>query len=71
MHCSMPFHRFLKSAFCLDDHLSVPPFPQLGESLSRLGTTYIDLYYQHRADVNTPIEAVMATLKELKARPGG
>lgn len=25
-------------------------------SLKRLGVDYIDLYYQHRIDVNTPIE---------------
>jgi predicted aldo/keto reductase-like oxidoreductase len=34
--------------------------------LQRLGTDYIDLYYQHRIDPNTPIEEVMETLKELK-----
>ena len=35
---------------------------QLQESLTRLGTDYIDLYYQHRSDPKTPIEDVMATL---------
>lgn len=40
---------------------------QLGESLIRLGTSYIDLYYQHRQDPATPIETVMQTLKELVA----
>ena len=34
-------------------------------SLKRLGTTYIDLLYQHRVDPNTPIETVAATVKEL------
>lgn len=38
---------------------------QLAESLARLGTDYIDLYYQHRPDLNRPIEEVMTTLKAL------
>jgi len=38
---------------------------QLAESLSRLGTDYIDLYYQHRLDPATPIEETMTALKEL------
>jgi aryl-alcohol dehydrogenase-like predicted oxidoreductase len=36
-------------------------------SLSRLGTEYIDLYYQHRVDPRTPIEDVAGTLAELVA----
>jgi aryl-alcohol dehydrogenase-like predicted oxidoreductase len=36
-------------------------------SLSRLGTDYIDLYYQHRVDPNTPIEDVAGTMAELVA----
>jgi len=36
-------------------------------SLSRLGTDYIDLYYQHRVDPKTPIEEVAGTLAELVA----
>eukprot|EP01004_Peranema_trichophorum_P006117 NODE_4952_length_1090_cov_67.874871_g4303_i1.p1 GENE.NODE_4952_length_1090_cov_67.874871_g4303_i1~~NODE_4952_length_1090_cov_67.874871_g4303_i1.p1 ORF type:complete len:324 (+),score=54.42 NODE_4952_length_1090_cov_67.874871_g4303_i1:54-1025(+) len=40
---------------------------QCEDSLRRLGTTYIDLYYQHRSDPETPIEEVVATLKELIA----
>jgi aryl-alcohol dehydrogenase-like predicted oxidoreductase len=40
---------------------------QLAESLARLGTDYIDLYYQHRQDPRTPVETVMETLKELVA----
>jgi len=34
-------------------------------SLRRLGTDYIDLYYQHRVDPDTPIEDVAGTVKEL------
>ena len=34
-------------------------------SLQRLGTDYIDLYYQHRIDPHTPIEEVIGTLAEL------
>lgn len=34
-------------------------------SLKRLKTDYIDLYYQHRVDPNTPIEEVATTLGEL------
>jgi aryl-alcohol dehydrogenase-like predicted oxidoreductase len=36
-------------------------------SLKRLGTDYIDLYYQHRVDRNTPIEDTIGTLAELVA----
>jgi aryl-alcohol dehydrogenase-like predicted oxidoreductase len=35
------------------------------ESLKRLRTDYIDLYYQHRVDPNVPIEDVAGTLKAL------
>jgi aryl-alcohol dehydrogenase-like predicted oxidoreductase len=34
-------------------------------SLRRTGTDYIDLYYQHRVDPNTPIEETMGALAEL------
>ncbi|MCX4831423.1 aldo/keto reductase [Streptomyces sp. NBC_01016] len=34
-------------------------------SLKRLGTEYIDLYYQHRLDPATPIEETVGTLAEL------
>ncbi|WP_431277414.1 aldo/keto reductase [Leifsonia poae] len=34
-------------------------------SLRRLGTDYIDLYYQHRMDPGTPIEETVGALKEL------
>ena len=34
-------------------------------SLQRLGTDYIDLYIQHRADPNTPIEETVGAMAEL------
>jgi len=34
-------------------------------SLKRLGTDYIDLYYQHRVDPETPIEETVGALAEL------
>jgi len=34
-------------------------------SLKRLNTDYIDLFYQHRMDPNTPIEETMGALSEL------
>jgi aryl-alcohol dehydrogenase-like predicted oxidoreductase len=34
-------------------------------SLKRLGTDYIDLYYQHRVDPATPIEETVGALREL------
>ena len=34
-------------------------------SLKRLGTDYIDLYYQHRVDPNTPIEDTVGALADL------
>jgi len=36
-------------------------------SLKRLGTDYIDLYYQHRVDPNTPIEETAAAVADLIA----
>ncbi|MEU9090480.1 aldo/keto reductase [Streptomyces sp. NPDC048428] len=36
-------------------------------SLKRLGTEYIDLYYQHRVDPNTPIEETAGAVGELVA----
>ncbi|OQR84408.1 hypothetical protein ACHHYP_13412 [Achlya hypogyna] len=38
---------------------------QLRESLERLDTDYIDLYYMHRMDASTPIEETVTCLKEL------
>jgi len=37
-------------------------------SLKRLGTDYIDLYYQHRVDPNTPIEETAGALADLVAQ---
>lgn len=34
-------------------------------SLKRLGTDYIDLYYQHRVDKNTPIEETVSAMADL------
>ena len=34
-------------------------------SLARLGTDYIDLYYQHRVDPNVPIEETVGAMAEL------
>jgi aryl-alcohol dehydrogenase-like predicted oxidoreductase len=34
-------------------------------SLQRLGVDHIDLYYQHRVDLNTPIEETVGAMKEL------
>jgi aryl-alcohol dehydrogenase-like predicted oxidoreductase len=34
-------------------------------SLRRLGTDYIDLYYQHRVDPNTPIEETVSAMADL------
>ncbi len=34
-------------------------------SLKRLGTDYIDLYYQHRVDPNTPIEETIQAMADL------
>jgi aryl-alcohol dehydrogenase-like predicted oxidoreductase len=34
-------------------------------SLRRLGVDYIDLYYQHRVDANTPIEETVGAMSEL------
>ena len=38
---------------------------QVEGSLKRLNIETIDLYYQHRVDVNTPIEDVAGTIKDL------
>jgi len=35
------------------------------DSLQRLGTDHIDLYYQHRVDSDTPIEETVGAMKEL------
>ncbi|GAA2107426.1 hypothetical protein GCM10009802_02500 [Streptomyces synnematoformans] len=41
--------------------------PAVEGSLKRLGTDYIDLYYQHRVDPGTPIEETVGALAELVA----
>ena len=49
-------------------HLNSRPdhiFKVVDESLSRLGTDYIDLYYQHRLDPQVPIEETVGALTEL------
>ena len=38
---------------------------QLAESLGRLGTSYVDLYYMHRVCSTVPVEEVAATMKKL------
>src|ERR1700733_3933464 len=44
-------------------------------SLKRLGTDYVDLFYQHRVDPNVPIEETVGAVAELveqgKFRPSG
>src|SRR5262245_43579053 len=37
----------------------------IGESLKRLGTDYVDLYYIHRVDPTTPIEETIGAMAEL------
>jgi aryl-alcohol dehydrogenase-like predicted oxidoreductase len=37
-------------------------------SLKRLGTDYVDLFYQHRVDPNVPIEETVAAMAELVAQ---
>ena len=39
--------------------------PALEESLARLGTEYVDLYYLHRVDPSTPIEETVGAMAEL------
>ncbi|MGN0181334.1 MAG: aldo/keto reductase [Candidatus Ornithomonoglobus sp.] len=34
-------------------------------SLTRLGTDYVDLYYQHRVDPDVPVEEVAGTVQDL------
>jgi aryl-alcohol dehydrogenase-like predicted oxidoreductase len=41
--------------------------PALEESLARLGTDYVDLYYLHRVDPSTPIEETVGAMGELVA----
>ena len=39
--------------------------PALEESLARLGTDYVDLYYLHRVDPSTPIEETVGAMADL------
>jgi aryl-alcohol dehydrogenase-like predicted oxidoreductase len=41
--------------------------PALEESLARLGTDYVDLYYLHRVDPSTPIEETVGAMADLVA----
>jgi aryl-alcohol dehydrogenase-like predicted oxidoreductase len=59
-----------KFGFAIDGTAGLDSRPErikkvVEESLKRLRTDYIDLYYQHRVDPNVPIEDVAGTIKEL------
>ncbi len=41
--------------------------PALEQSLARLGTDYVDLYYLHRVDPSTPIEETVGAMADLVA----
>lgn len=69
-----PFRNQVKIAtkfgFAIDDTAGLDSRPArikrvVDESLKRLRTDHIDLYYQHRVDPNVPIEEVAGTVKEL------
>ena len=69
-----PFRKEVKIAtkfgFAIDGTVGLDSRPErikkvVEESLKRLRTDYIDLYYQHRVDPNVPIEEVAGTIKEL------
>lgn len=54
---------------CLNNELDSRPESlrkQLEDSLKRLKTDYIDLYYIHRVDPNVPIEDVAMAMKQFK-----
>ena len=36
------------------------------ESLTRLGTDYLDIYYLHQPDWETPIEETLETVEQLR-----
>lgn len=38
---------------------------EIDKTLKRLGTDYVDLYYTHRWDYNTPIEETMEALHDV------
>ena len=59
-----------KFGFAIDGTIALDSRPEhirkvVDESLKRLRTDYIDLYYQHRVDPNVPIEEVAGAIKEL------
>lgn len=59
-----------KFGFAIDGTIALNSRPEhirkvVEESLKRLRTDYIDLYYQHRVDPAVPIEEVAGALKEL------
>lgn len=69
-----PFRNEVKIAtkfgFAIDGTIGLDSRPErikkvVEESLKRLRTDHIDLYYQHRVDPNVPIEEVAGTIKEL------
>jgi aryl-alcohol dehydrogenase-like predicted oxidoreductase len=62
-----------KFGFAIDGTVALDSRPQhikkvVEESLKRLRTDHIDLYYQHRVDPSVPIEDVAGTVKELIAQ---
>ncbi|MES2826658.1 MAG: aldo/keto reductase [Bacteroidota bacterium] len=69
-----PFRNQVKIAtkfgFAIDGTVALDSRPErikkvVEESLKRLQTDHIDLYYQHRVDPNVPIEDVAGTIKDL------
>jgi len=62
-------------AFCMEESLKEKYGDAMGEpvyirhaierSLKRLGVSYVDLFYMHRMDPNTPLEKTIGTLGEL------
>ncbi|SDR91874.1 Predicted oxidoreductase [Pseudomonas prosekii] len=61
-----------KFGFAIDGTIGLDSRPQhirkvVEQSLKRLQTDRIDLYYQHRVDPNVPIEDVAGTIKDLIA----
>ncbi|WP_228519009.1 aldo/keto reductase [Flavobacterium sp. LC2016-12] len=69
-----PFRNEVKIAtkfgFAIDGTIGLDSRPErirkvVEESLTRLSTDHIDLYYQHRVDPNVPIEEVAGTIKDL------
>lgn len=69
-----PFRNQVKIAtkfgFAIDGTVALDSRPErikrvVEESLTRLQTDHIDLYYQHRVDPNVPIEEIAGTIKDL------